>query len=104
MQLISQASVRKLFHCIILSAVMAVYSSLGNAQSIEETYQRALKEGGALNVYGTLTPDTAAKVLPLFEKRFPGVKTVNAGASSDKSSRGRFPRREVAEPLATFFT
>src|ERR671910_34340 len=84
MQLISQASVRKLFHCIILCAAMALYSSPGNAQGIEETYQRALKEGGALNVYGTLTPDTAAKVLPLFEKRFPGVKTVNTGASSDK--------------------
>ena len=55
-----------------------------HAQSIDETYKQALKEGGALNIYGTLTPDTAEKVLPLFEKRFPGIKTVNTGASSDK--------------------
>lgn len=84
MRLIGQAAVRKLLPCIILSAATVIYSLPVNAQSIEETYQRALKEGGALNVYGTLTPDTAAKVLPLFEKRFPGLKTVNTGASSDK--------------------
>src|SRR5215208_5671729 len=84
MRLIGEASVWKFLHFIILSAAMALYSSPGDAQSIEETYQRALKEGGALNVYGTLTPDTAAKVLPIFEKRFPGLKTVNTGASSDK--------------------
>ena len=69
MRLIGEASVRKFLHCIMLSAAMAIYSSPAGAQSIEETYQRALKEGGALNVYGTLTPDTAAKVLPVFEKR-----------------------------------
>ena len=84
MRLIGGASVRNVLHCIILSAALTFYSSRGGAQSIEETYQRALKEGGALNVYGTLTPDTAAKVLPVFEKRFPGLKTVNTGASSDK--------------------
>jgi iron(III) transport system substrate-binding protein len=56
----------------------------GYAQSIDETYKQALKEGGALNVYGTLTPDTAVKVLPVFEKRFPGIKTINTGASGDK--------------------
>lgn len=55
-----------------------------SAQSIDETYKLALKEGGSLNVYGTLTPDTAQKVLPVFQKRFPGIKTVNTGASSDK--------------------
>jgi iron(III) transport system substrate-binding protein len=56
----------------------------GHAQSIDETYKQALKEGGTLNVYGTLTPDTAVKVLPVFEKRFPGIKAVNTGTSSDK--------------------
>jgi iron(III) transport system substrate-binding protein len=54
------------------------------AQSIDETYQRALKEGGTLNVYGTLTPATATKVLPVFEKRCSAINAVNTGASSDK--------------------
>ena len=69
MRLNGKASVRKLYRSIILSAATLLYSSSGNAQTIEETHQRALKEGGALNVYGTLTPDTADKVLPVFEKR-----------------------------------
>ena len=67
-----------IFYCAI-RLVPSVF-----AQPIDETYKQALKEGGALNVYGTLTPDTAVKVLPVFEKRFPGIKTVNTGASSDK--------------------
>src|ERR1051325_71175 len=67
-----------IFYCAI-RLVPSVF-----AQPIDETYKQALKEGGALNVYGTLTPDTAVKVLPVFEKRFPGMKTVNTGASSDK--------------------
>ena len=71
--------------CLIVqwTAIFFVVHS-ARAQTIDDTYKRALKEGGVLNVYGTLTPDTAVKVLPLFEKRFPGVKTVNTGASSDK--------------------
>ena len=83
MRLKGKASVRKFYYSVVLSAAI-LYSFSGHAQTIEETYQRALKEGGALNVYGTLTPDTAAKVLPVFEKRFPGIKAVNTGASSDK--------------------
>src|SRR6185295_9955167 len=66
---------------VLCCAVSFVVS--GYAQTIDETYKQALKEGGALNVYGTLTPDTAVKVLPVFEKRFPGIKTNNTGASSE---------------------
>jgi iron(III) transport system substrate-binding protein len=69
---------------LIGCAVICCYAARAGAQSMDETYQRALKEGGVLNVYGTLTPSTAAKVLPIFEKRFPGIKAVNTGASSDK--------------------
>jgi iron(III) transport system substrate-binding protein len=70
---------------LLVACVLVFFSAVGShAQSIEETYQRALKEGGSLNIYGTLTPSTADKVLPLFEKRFPGIKAVNTGASSDK--------------------
>jgi iron(III) transport system substrate-binding protein len=65
--------------CVVIAA-----AGVSQAQSIDETYQRALKEGGTLNIYGTLTPDTAMKVLPVFEKRFAGIKTNNTGASSDK--------------------
>jgi len=68
----------------MLYSAVCFYASSGHAQSIDETFKQALKEGGTLNVYGTLTPVTATKILPVFEKRFPGIKTVNTGASSDK--------------------
>jgi iron(III) transport system substrate-binding protein len=81
MQLSTRLGVPHLFliGCAAIFCVARVHG-----QSMDETYQRALKEGGTLNVYGTLTPATAEKVFPLFEKRFPGIKAVNTGASSDK--------------------
>ena len=78
------SSVRNIYCLIVQCAAIFFFVHSGHSQSIDETYKQALKEGGALNVYGTLTPDTAVKVLPVFEKRFPGIKTVNTGASSDK--------------------
>jgi len=70
--------------CFFVLCCAIVCVAAGRAQTIDETYKQALKESGVLNVYGTLTPDTAGKVLPVFEKRFPGIKTVNTGASGDK--------------------
>ena len=84
MRLNGEASARNICCLIVLCAAVFFSVPSGRAQSIDETYKQALKEGGALNVYGTLTPDTAVKVLPVFEKRFPGIKTNNTGASSDK--------------------
>jgi len=77
-------SLRCMYGLVILFAANLCFPRFCGAQGIDETYKLALKEGGALNVYGTLTPDTAVKVLPVFEKRFPGIKTNNTGASSDK--------------------
>ncbi|MDH3446122.1 MAG: hypothetical protein OEN50_19520, partial [Deltaproteobacteria bacterium] len=36
------------------------------AQSMEELHKRAVKEGGALNFYGTLAQINAEKILPVF--------------------------------------
>ena len=80
----NEKSMRKILLLFGLCALGLVTVSSSHGQSIDETYKLALKEGGTLNVYGTLTPDTAMKVLPVFEKRFPGIKAVNTGASSDK--------------------
>lgn len=84
MRLVRNASAPISCCLIVLWAAVFHLTVCAHAQSLDETYKQALKEGGALNVYGTLTPDTAVKVLPLFEKRFPGIKTNNTGASSDK--------------------
>lgn len=58
--------------------------SFAQAESLEDLYKRALKEGGTLNFYGTLAQINAEKILPLFEKRFPGIKINHVDATSDK--------------------
>src|SRR5262249_15802062 len=71
--------------CLIVqcTAIFFVVHS-ARAQSIDDTYKQALKEGGVLNVYGTLTPDTAVKDFPLFQKRLSRLKTLNTRGTSAK--------------------
>ena len=59
---------------------------LGGArgQSLDEIHKAALKEGGTFNFYGTLAQINAEKILPVFEKRFPGIKVNHVDATSDK--------------------
>jgi len=70
--------------CSGFAAALIFCSSQVKAETVDEAYQKALKEGGTLNLYGTLTPTTAMAVLPIFEKRFPGMKVQNTGASADQ--------------------
>src|SRR5678815_4379100 len=56
----------------------------GLAQSLDELHKAALKEGGTLNFYATLAQINAEKILPVFEKRFPGIKVNHVDATSDK--------------------
>ena len=73
---------------LVFSALMFA-SSIGSysparAQSLDELHKAALKEGGGLNFYGTLAQINAEIILPLFEKRFPGIKVNHVDATSDK--------------------
>ncbi len=54
------------------------------AQSLDDLHKLAVKEGGTLNFYGTLAQVNAEKILPVFEKRFPGIKINHVDATSDK--------------------
>ena len=74
---------------IILSAVFAclVYSGnveISQAQSLDELHKAAIKEGGRLNFYATLAQINAEIILPIFEKRFPGIKINHVDATSDQ--------------------
>jgi iron(III) transport system substrate-binding protein len=53
-------------------------------QTLDEIHKKAVKEGGTLNFYGTLAQINAEKILPVFEKRFPGIKVNHVDATSDK--------------------
>ena len=78
------------FNKCYLVTTMAVGFMLGassiavHAQRLDELHKQALKEGGTLNFYGTLAPINAEKILPTFEKRFPGIKINHIDATSDK--------------------
>ena len=54
------------------------------SESLDALYKKAVKEGGTLNFYGTLAQINAAKILPVFEKRFPGIKINHVDATADK--------------------
>jgi iron(III) transport system substrate-binding protein len=67
----------------ILATTLILPPSL-EAQSLDELHKSALKEGGTLNFYATLAQINAEKILPVFEKRFPGIKVNHVDATADK--------------------
>jgi iron(III) transport system substrate-binding protein len=69
---------------LVLTYLLCLFISVVDAQSIDELYKQALKEGGTLNFYGTLAQINAEKILPVFEKRFPGIKVNHVDATADK--------------------
>src|ERR1044071_1702539 len=54
------------------------------SQTLDELHKKALKEGGTLNFYASLAQINAEKILPAFEKRFPGMKVNHVDGTSDK--------------------
>lgn len=69
-----------------LILLVVLFPTVGSAQSesLDDLYKKAVKEGGTLNFYGTLAQINAAKILPVFEKRFPGIKINHVDATADK--------------------
>src|ERR687897_973380 len=69
---------------VAVLAALSLGSGIAHSQSLDELHKSALKEGGALNFYATLAQINAAKILLVFEKRFPGIKVNHVDATSDK--------------------
>jgi iron(III) transport system substrate-binding protein len=65
-------------------ALLLIAWGSANGETIDEVYKKALQEGGTLNFYGTLAQINAAKILPVFEKRFPGITVSHIDATADK--------------------
>ena len=78
----------------VFTLVFVLFASSAWAQSasMDELYKKALKEGGTLNFYGTLAQISADKVLPEFEKRFPGIKINHWMRLPTKWLRGPSPK------------
>jgi iron(III) transport system substrate-binding protein len=78
---------RKAFFTIlglVVGVMIASTSAPASGQSLDELHKLALKEGGTVNFYGTLAQINAEKILPVFEKRFPGIKVNHVDATADK--------------------
>ncbi|HSK28531.1 MAG TPA: hypothetical protein VLA17_01080, partial [Candidatus Limnocylindria bacterium] len=69
-------------------------------ETIDELYKKALKEGGVLNCYCTLAQINAARIYPLFEKRFPGIRINHVDATSDKLSARAITEARGGKTLA----
>jgi iron(III) transport system substrate-binding protein len=78
---------------------------LGAAQteSLDELYKKALKEGGTVNFYGSLAQINAEKILPVFEKRFPGIKVNHIDATADKLANRAITEARGGRVIADVF-
>jgi iron(III) transport system substrate-binding protein len=88
---------------LILSCLFFILSSPATAQSLDEIYKQALKEGAPLNFYGTLAQINAEKILPVFEKRFPGIKVNHVDATADKLAARAIAEARGGRVLADVF-
>src|SRR5882724_5049932 len=88
-----------------LAAMLATTLILPNleAQSLDELHKSALKEGGTLNFYATLAQINAEKILPVFEKRFPGIKVNHVDATADKLAARAITEARGGRVLADVF-
>ena len=69
---------------LLIVVLAVVFPAARQAQGLDELHKAAAKEGGTLNFYGTLAQINAERILPVFEKRFPGIKVNHVDATSDK--------------------
>lgn len=76
----------KLYYRLFMLGVALLIAAPAQAQnqSLDDLYKLALKEGGTLNFYATLAQINAQRILPVFEKRFPGIKVNHVDATADK--------------------
>jgi iron(III) transport system substrate-binding protein len=88
---------------LIWSCLSLGFSSPAAGQSLDEIHKQALKEGGTLNFYGTLAQINAAKILPVFEKRFPGIKVNHVDATADKLAARAITEARGGRVIADIF-
>jgi iron(III) transport system substrate-binding protein len=80
-----------------------LWCTQGYAQTLDEVYQKALTEGGTVNFYGTLAPNQASKILPVFEARFPGIKVNQIDATSDVLATRAITEARAGKNIADVF-
>jgi iron(III) transport system substrate-binding protein len=89
---------------LILALLFVVPASFAaQKETLDELYKKALAEGGTVNFYGTLAQINAEKILPVFEKRFPGIKVNHVDATADKLAARAIAEARGGKVIADVF-
>ncbi|HYA27947.1 MAG TPA: extracellular solute-binding protein [Acidobacteriota bacterium] len=78
-------------------------SFAAQTETLDQLYKKALAEGGTVNFYGTLAQINAEKILPVFEKRFPGIKVNHVDATADKLAARAIAEARGGKVIADVF-
>ena len=95
---LSKASLYAVLLSVLLPALAAAQS-----ETVNDVYKKALKEGGTLNYYSSLAQINAQKILPQFEKRFPGIKVNHIDATADKLAARAIAESRGGRVIADIF-
>jgi iron(III) transport system substrate-binding protein len=68
---------------LTLALLLFTGHSIASSETIDDVYNKALKEGGTLNYYSTLAQVNASEIIRSFETRFPGMKVNHVNATAD---------------------
>ncbi len=88
---------------LVLGFTFAIAPAPVIGPTLDELHKQALKEGGTLNFYGTLAQLNAAKIFPVFEKRFPGITVNHVDATADKLAARAITEARGGRVLADIF-
>lgn len=94
---------KKAWRAALLLGLALTFQGRAAGQSLEELHKLALKEGGTLNFYGTLAQINAQRILPVFEKRFPGIKVNHVDATADKLAARAIAEARGGRTIADVF-
>ena len=97
------AKVKHLGFWLTLVGLLLPAMGLAQTESLDDLYKKALKEGGTVNFYGTLAQINAERILPVFEKRFPGMKVNHVDATADKLAARAITEARGGRVLADVF-
>ena len=91
------------FHTLVAFLLILISRPVASGQTLEELHKLALKEGGTLNFYGVLAQINAERILPVFEKRFPGVKVNHVDATANLLAARAITEARAGKVLADIF-
>jgi iron(III) transport system substrate-binding protein len=95
---------KRTFAAVLIGLMLAFsWCNPAGGQTVDEVYQKALAEGGVLNFYGTLAPNQASKILPVFEKRFPGIKVNQTDLTADALAARAIAEARGGKTIADVF-